>query len=63
MPNLGGAGLYSTQPPCGPPITLSMTKAVYIAMIMVLHDTILLMELIAEMREHKFKIMNTQPYL
>ena len=44
-------------------VALSMTEAEYIAMSMALHDVIPLMELIKEMREHKFKIVNTQPYI
>ena len=44
-------------------VTLSITEAKYIAMSMVLHDVIPLMELIKEMRELKFDIVNTQPYV
>eukprot|EP00804_Cyclotella_cryptica_P016390 CCRYP_004646-RB/>CCRYP_004646-RB protein AED:0.25 eAED:0.25 QI:0/-1/0/1/-1/0/1/0/202 len=44
-------------------VALSTTKAEYIAMSMALRDVIPLMELIKEMREHKFDIVNTQPYM
>ncbi|KAL7482261.1 hypothetical protein ACHAW6_008898 [Cyclotella cf. meneghiniana] len=44
-------------------VALSTSEAEYIAMSMVLHGVISLMELIKEMREHKFDIINTQPYV
>ena len=44
-------------------VALSMTKAEYIAMSMALGDVIPLMELIKEMRDHKFDIVNMQPYV
>lgn len=44
-------------------VALSMTKAKYIAMSMTLHDVIPLMELIKELRECKFDITNTKPYI
>ena len=42
-------------------VVLSTTEAEYIAMSMALRDVIPLMELIKEMRERKFDIVNTQP--
>ena len=44
-------------------VTLSTTEAEYIAMSMALRGNISLMELIKEMREHKFDIVNTQSYV
>jgi hypothetical protein len=44
-------------------VALSTTEAEYIAMSMALRDVIPLMELIQEMRERKFDIINTQPYV
>ncbi|KAL7475208.1 hypothetical protein ACHAW6_001132, partial [Cyclotella cf. meneghiniana] len=44
-------------------VVLSMTEAEYIAMPMALHDVIPLMELIKEMREHKFDIAINLPYM
>ena len=44
-------------------VALSTTEAEYIAMSMALRDVIPLMELIKEMREHKFDIVNMQPYV
>ena len=44
-------------------VALSTTEAEYIAMSMALRDVIPLMELIQEMRERKFAIINTQPYV
>ncbi|KAL7475484.1 hypothetical protein ACHAW6_001396, partial [Cyclotella cf. meneghiniana] len=44
-------------------VALSMTEAEYIAMSMVLREVITLMELIKEMRERKFNIVNTKPYM
>eukprot|EP00804_Cyclotella_cryptica_P007904 CCRYP_001442-RA/>CCRYP_001442-RA protein AED:0.07 eAED:0.07 QI:0/0/0/1/0/0/4/0/268 len=41
---------------------LSTTKAEFIAMSMALRDGIPLMDLIKKMREHKFGIVNKQPY-
>ncbi|KAL7474813.1 hypothetical protein ACHAW6_000767 [Cyclotella cf. meneghiniana] len=42
-------------------VALSTTEAEYIAMSMALCDVFLVMELIKEMREHKFDIVNMQP--
>ncbi|KAL7483041.1 hypothetical protein ACHAW6_008690 [Cyclotella cf. meneghiniana] len=44
-------------------VALSTTEAKYIAISMALRDVIPLMELIQEMRERKFDIVNTQPYV
>ena len=44
-------------------VALSTTEAEYIAMSMALRDVIPLLELIKEMRERKFDIVNTQPYV
>eukprot|EP00804_Cyclotella_cryptica_P013566 CCRYP_012925-RB/>CCRYP_012925-RB protein AED:0.26 eAED:0.26 QI:0/-1/0/1/-1/0/1/0/216 len=44
-------------------VALSTTEAEYIAMSMALADVIPLMELIKEMRERKFEIVNTQPHV
>eukprot|EP00804_Cyclotella_cryptica_P004680 CCRYP_018233-RA/>CCRYP_018233-RA protein AED:0.23 eAED:0.24 QI:0/0/0/1/0/0/3/0/223 len=44
-------------------VALSTTEAEYITMSMALRDVIPLMELIKEMRERKFDIVNTQPYV
>ncbi|KAL7475305.1 LOW QUALITY PROTEIN: hypothetical protein ACHAW6_001227 [Cyclotella cf. meneghiniana] len=44
-------------------VALSITEAEYIAMSMALYDVIPLMELIKKMRERKFDIINTQPYV
>jgi hypothetical protein len=44
-------------------VALSTTEAEYIAMSMALRDVIPLIELIKEMRERKFEIVNTQPYV
>jgi hypothetical protein len=44
-------------------VALSTTEAEYIAMSMALRDVIPLMELVKEMRERKFEIVNTQPYV
>ena len=44
-------------------VALSTTEGEYIAMSMALRDAIPLMELIHEMRERKFDIINTQPYV
>jgi hypothetical protein len=44
-------------------VALSTTEGEYIAISMALHDVIPLMELIKEMRERKFDIVNMQPYV
>jgi hypothetical protein len=44
-------------------VALSTTEAEYIAMSMALRDVIPLMELIKEMQERKFDIINSQPYV
>eukprot|EP00804_Cyclotella_cryptica_P031159 CCRYP_011766-RB/>CCRYP_011766-RB protein AED:0.29 eAED:0.29 QI:0/-1/0/1/-1/0/1/0/154 len=44
-------------------VALSTTEAEYIAMSMALRDVIPLMELIKEMMEPKFEIVNTQAYV
>ena len=44
-------------------VALSTTEAEYKAMSMALREVIPLMELIKEMGEHKFDIVNTQPYV
>ena len=44
-------------------VALSTTEAEYIAVSMALHDVILLLELIKEMRERKFDVVNSQPYM
>lgn len=42
---------------------LSMTNAEYIAIFMALQEVTPLLEFIKEMREHKFDIVNMQPYM
>ncbi|KAL7484385.1 hypothetical protein ACHAW6_010020 [Cyclotella cf. meneghiniana] len=44
-------------------VALSKTEAEYLAMSIALCEVILLMELINEIREHEFDIVNTQPFL
>jgi hypothetical protein len=44
-------------------VMLSMTNAEYIAIFMALQEVTPLLEFIKEMREHKFDIVNMQPYM
>ncbi len=45
-------------------MALSTTKVEYIPMLMVLHDVILIMNLIHEMKEHNFDIIiSSEPYI
>jgi hypothetical protein len=46
-----------------PQIVLSTTKAEYIAMSQALHDVILIMNLLQEMRERNFKVICIGPYV
>ncbi|KAL7480473.1 hypothetical protein ACHAW6_006168 [Cyclotella cf. meneghiniana] len=56
-------GAATSRSGCISQVALSMTEAEYISMSMALCDINPLMELIKEMREHKFAIINTQPYI